>query len=310
MSLIDASFRHSWLALAALLMPMAALAAPAVAEQPAVAETPEEEAVQAEDGTKFIRVSRDDDGNPVSLDTAIVRYASKDGEFVVDLIGAVHVGEKSYYKALNKAFEDYDVLLYELVAAPGTRIPKGGRAGDPISGSLKSMLKLESQVERIDYTKENFVHADLSPEQIGEKMRERGDTGLSLALSVFGDMMRQANLREQKMRENPKLAVPEVSLFTLLFDPSGPAKMKRMMAAEFEHMDELGGLGGTLNTLLVEDRNAAAVVVLEDQIKAGKKRIGIFYGAAHMPDFEKRLVDGVGLKRESVTWIPAWDLED
>ena len=40
-------------------------------------------------------------------------------DVTIDLIGAVHIGEKAYYDKLNKEFEQYDVLLYELVAPEG-----------------------------------------------------------------------------------------------------------------------------------------------------------------------------------------------
>jgi hypothetical protein len=78
---------------------------------------------------KFLRLRRDAKQQPVALETAVVRYipASGEGNVVVDLIGAVHIGEKAYYEKLNELFEQYDVLLYELVAPEGTRIPKGGR---------------------------------------------------------------------------------------------------------------------------------------------------------------------------------------
>ena len=93
------------------------------------------------------------------MQTAVVRYVPQDaahGELSVDLIGAVHVGEKSYYEALNKLFEDYDVVLYELVAPPGTRIPKGGKTSNhPVAmlqNGMKDVLGLEHQLEYIDYT--------------------------------------------------------------------------------------------------------------------------------------------------------------
>ena len=56
------------------------------------------------------------------------------------------------------------------------------------------------------------------------------------------------------------------------------------------------------------DRNAAALKVLQKQLAAGKKRIGIFYGAAHLPDLEKHLVEDFGLARGSQQWLTAWDL--
>ena len=45
--------------------------------------------------------------------------------------------------------------------------------------------------------------------------------------------------------------------------------------------------------------------VFHQQTATGKKRIGVFYGAAHMPDFEKRLTSDFGLKRKTVTWQTA-----
>src|SRR4051794_8011465 len=79
--------------------------------------------------SKFIRIVKDKEGQPVSLDTATVRYVPATGEegVVVDLVAVVHIGDRSYYEKLNKQFEQYDVVLYELVAPQGTRIPKGGR---------------------------------------------------------------------------------------------------------------------------------------------------------------------------------------
>jgi hypothetical protein len=55
-------------------------------------------------------------------------------------------------------------------------------------------------------------------------------------------------------------------------------------------------------------RNDACIEVLQQQIAAGKKRIAIFYGSAHMPDFERRLLDNFGMQRHSIRWFDAWDL--
>ena len=110
---------------------------------------------------KFVRVLRDKSKSPVALQTNVVRYTrtEEDGsELVVELVGAIHIGERSYYEALNKRFRGYDVVLYELVAPEGTRIPKGGRGRSthPVSmlqGGLKSLLGLEFQLECVDYTR-------------------------------------------------------------------------------------------------------------------------------------------------------------
>ena len=60
---------------------------------------------------------------------------------------------------------------------------------------------------------------------------------------------------------------------------------------------------------LIDDRNQAAMRVLGKELAKGKKKLGIFYGAAHMPYFEKRLRDEYDLVPVSTHWLRAWDLE-
>ncbi len=292
-----------------------------LAQAPPAAKKP---AVQKSTPTQFIRLQRDEKRQPVALETAIVRYGPTggQGDLTVDLVGAVHIGDKEYYKKLNKQLQQYDVVLYELVAQPGTVIPKGGRKkDDPLSlimQVVKMVLDLELQTERIDYTKKNFVHADLSPEQMAEAIQKRGDDGLTLILGFAADLLRQENLRELQAKQQPKPKAPaanapgsepDLDIFSLLLDPDGPVKMKRMLAEQLQNL-EGGGLGQTLNNILIADRNEAALKVFQKELAKGKKKIAIFYGAGHMPDFEKRLRLDFGLERKSLQWLEAWDLEE
>jgi hypothetical protein len=291
------------------------------AQAPPAAKKP---AIQKSTPTQFIRLQRDEKHQPVALETAIVRYGPTggQGDLTVDLVGAVHIGDKEYYKKLNKQLQQYDVVLYELVAQPGTIIPKGGRKkDDPLSlimQVVKMVLDLELQTERIDYTKKNFVHADLSPEQMAEAIQKRGDDGLTLILGFAADLLRQENLRELQAKQQPKPKAPvanapgseDVDIFSLLLDPDGPVKLKRMLAEQLQNLEGSGGLGQTLNNILIADRNEAALKVFQKELAKGKKKIAIFYGAGHMPDFEKRLRLDFGLERKSVQWLEAWDLED
>ena len=48
--------------------------------------------------------------------------------------------------------------------------------------------------------------------------------------------------------------------------------------------------------------------VFQQELVKGHKRIGIFYGAAHMPDFERRLTEEFGMRLQSEKWLTAWDL--
>ena len=264
--------------------------------------------------TRFLRVVQDESGNPLSMQTAITRYRPANGELVVDLIGAVHIGESDYYAQLNNQFEHYDVVLYELVAPQGTRVPRGGKkethAASPLNvvswmqSQAQSTLGLESQLKKIDYQKQNFIHADMSPTEMGEKMAQRGDTPLTIGLSAITEMMRQQN--KPANSNASAVDVTPSNLFEVLGDP---LLMKRMMAKQFSDSGVMEmGMGSTLNQLLVVDRNAAALKVMQKEIANGKKKIAIFYGAAHMPDFEKRLVNDFGLEKSKQVWIDAWDL--
>src|SRR5262245_47577039 len=99
-------------------------------------EKPAESAAKPEK-TQFLRIVRDEKKQPLAMETAIVRYAPADEKQpgpIVDLIAAVHVGEKAYYEQLNKEFANYDALLYELIAPKGTKVPKNaGASGSPVS---------------------------------------------------------------------------------------------------------------------------------------------------------------------------------
>lgn len=258
----------------------------------------------------FIRIEKSEDGKPQSLDTAVVSYKAGSQGAQVDLIGAVHIGEASYYRELNRLFDQYDVLLYELVAPEGTVVSAKAQqeSSNPISflqKSLKTFLGMESQLEKVDYSKKHFVRADMTPTQIAKKMEERGDTALTIALSTMVDVMRQQNKAAQNPQDNPLMS-SDMGLMELL---ENPHKAKLMMAQQFVSTGSLDeALGGSLNQLLVIDRNAEAIKGLQKQLAQGKQRIGIFYGAAHLPDLEKRLVSDFSMTKGETRWIKAWDL--
>ena len=264
-------------------------------------------AVGADSESNFIRIQRNESRDPVALQTAIAKYVPAGGEksVEIDLVAVVHIGEKAYYEQLNKEFEKYDAVLYELVTQEGNKPPKGAekKSDNPVAvlqQGMKLFLRLEHQLEFIDYQKANFIHADLSPEGMKKAMKERGDDQMTIVLGVIADFLRKKNLDADK----PEPQAPDITLTDLL----NPIKFKRMMAQQFEDAGGEVSLGGTINRLLVEDRNKACIRVLQQQLTAGKKKIAIFYGAAHMPDFDKRLKEDFGMKRIGSEWINAWSL--
>lgn len=276
-------------------------------------QAPDKVAAKEVAGGKFLRVNRTDKGVVTAMETSIARYvptdATKKGP-VVDLISAVHVGEKAYYQALDKAFDDYDVVLYELVAPEGTRVPKGGgeRRGvvSGIQGGMKDILELEFQLEQVDYTKKNLVHADMSPDQFSKAMKDRGESMTSMILQMMGASMAMQSEMQAKGQGGA-----EMEMLFALFSNDRALKLKRAMAVQFENMDNLSLMfGGPNGSTIIEGRNEAALEVLKKQIADGKMKIGIFYGGGHMPDLQKRLVKDFGMKFEKEEWLEAWSMPE
>ncbi len=261
----------------------------------------------------YIRLLRDEDDQPTALQTATVRFQSDDGT-IVDLIGVVHIGDKSYYESFNESFQQYDVVLYELVAPQGTRIPKGGRdaSNNPMAflhGMAQSILGLSSQLDHVDYTPENLVHADMSPSDMAAALENRGTTPWSFALRAIADMVDEASNRVEAAAAEPDDANNDVDFFSMLTDPNAGEKLKVQMAEQFGAMSSPdAALGAAVNELLIQDRNQAALKIFKQELAAGRRKIGIFYGAAHMPDFEERLTTDFGFHRTNTTWASAWDL--
>jgi len=266
------------------------------------------------EGPKFIRVRRDEKGKPVAMETAVVRYVSADRPGVtVDLVGAIHIADKSYYDELNKRFETYEVVLYELVAPEGTRIPKEGRPGNtahPIGAmqnGMGAMLELEHQLDRVDYTKENFVHADMSPEDFSKSMEKRGESLMQMFLRLMGQGMVQQAAQQQK---EGGAGSTDLGLLMALFSKDRAHKLKSLFADQFENMEsQMLVFNGPEGSTIITERNKKAFEVLDKQLKAGKKNVAVFYGAGHLPDMEQRLATDFGLKREGEKWLTAWSLE-
>lgn len=259
------------------------------------------------DSVSFIRVRRDEKKNPIAMETSIVRYAQADKSRpypTVDLVSAFHIGEKSYYDELNKAFEQYDVVLYELVAPLGTRVPKGGGDRDSalskVQKFLKNTLELEFQLDHIDYTKANFVHADMSFDDIAKSMEDKGETWLT----IFTRMMSYSMAQQAKKGDDGT-----AELLVAMFSKNRALALKRAIADQVDFEDSVAMLEGPGGSTLISGRNAIALKVLRKQIDAGKRKIAIFYGGGHMPDMDKHLRDDFGLVPVETRWLTAWDLK-
>ncbi len=261
--------------------------------------------------TKWVRVVRDERQKPTALQTAIVRYEpSESGRsgVSVDLIGAIHVADRAYYRRLNRRFTQYDALLYELVAPDGTRIDpeRSDESRHPVGAMqnfLKGFLELEHQLGCIDYSCANFVHADMSPDEFARSMAARGESFLQMFFRLMGQSI------AQQSHNQAQGVAAELDILAALFQQDRALRLKTIVAQQFEQMESLlVGLGGPNGSTLIEGRNQVAMDTLKQQLRAGKKKMGIFYGAGHLADMDKRLRKEFQMRPVSVQWLTAWDL--
>jgi len=264
-----------------------------------------QEASDAPDKTPsdFVRFVKVGDGG--HLDTAITTY-EKDGVTLV-LFGAVHIADAACYATLNDRFTTCDVLLYELVAPPDHRPDKHreDEGFNPVSllqKGMKNSMELTFQLDEIDYQAQNFVHADMTPQEFQQSMAERGES----LLSIMFDMM-VAGMRQQAEQAAAATAEPPPPFDLVKAFRSGEGRhtLRMAFATQLEQAEVL--MAGGKSSTLLEGRNEKCLEVLQRELRAGRKRIGIYYGAAHFPHMERRIVDDLGFRKIGHEWIVAWD---
>ena len=264
--------------------------------------------IYADDATTFVRVAEDDQDQPLALQVAIASYVPRSGATGtrVDLISAIHIGDSGYYEELNDRFRSYDALLYELIAPKDVVISRqdSERSG-VISNTqimMKNMLELSFQLDEIDYGASNFVHADLTPTELLKSMDERGES-----LYVYFWRLFYASI--DQYAKDP-LGLKDMRMLSAMLSADSDNAFKIMLAYEMTDMDTLREiLGEDADSAVIGARNQRAIDVLKNQLDEGAKRVAVFYGIAHMPDMEQRLINQLDLIYLDTTWIDAWRLD-
>lgn len=268
-----------------------------------------------------------------SLSTPVAAYVN-DGGAEVALIGAIHVAEAGYYARLNKLFRDYDVLLFEMIGGEGLQReeelrrkidrskPLGGltleearewnrmvawrkkRAQEEKSfllgllGSaykeLSDALGLQTQHQGIDYSAPHFVHADMTLEEFRQAQARKGESFASLMLkSMLSSLV-----------EKPGAYEPNEFVMMMDLLAGNKAGLKNELMRIFANAPN-----DLEDTVILAGRNARCMEVFDRWSGQGARRIGIFYGAAHLPGLHGALLER-GYRLRDVRWLPAWSTKE
>lgn len=263
-------------------------------------------AFAANDTLDSIKYLERPDGSGELL-TGITTFTNDNGQ-QVDLVGVVHIGDDGYYQKLNHILGQYDVVLYEMVGGPVEErdISEKGdlQVVQMIQRVVQSLLGLRYQLDVIDYSQDHFVHADATWEQWEALNEARNESLLTMFMKA---MAAQKELQETMQDVNPEELMSQLGESIMEFNPE---KFKRSVAPLLANAETLvQALEGPKGSVIIGERNKIVMEALEDQIAAGHKKIAIFYGAGHNPDFANRF-DAAGYALGETKWVTAWDVSN
>lgn len=258
----------------------------------------------------YARIVKDPDRH--ELQTSIRTFSR--GSQTVDLVAAVHLAGPDYYRQLNQSFQDYDAVLFEMIldttgADPDAPLKPAPaqmvEADNPLSATQKvlgDMLELEFQMERIDYSPDNLVHADLTLAEFHRAMAANQESPISMLLKIFTSKV------EQTEDPQEQALLQEVDFLRVLL--RGPTHRERQILRQVfaASIVEMSFVDTMEDSALLRSRNRKAIEVLEQRLEDGDRRLAVFYGAAHMQELENILISELGFELSRQRWLPAWNL--
>lgn len=183
--------------------------------------------------------------------------------------------------------EDADLRLLQR-----SRQPKAD--GDGLQRELARMLGLEFQLDRINYAQPAWVVSDMTLAQLEQAFKRRGVT----------DGMVQGSLRGGGLSGDAISTVMTILKFMDAASGGSASEAVKVLMVQVlgSKTAAQGDMLGEEGKVILDDRNEVVWADLQRRLgSAPPQRIAIFYGAAHMADFARRLVES-GYTAGEVTW--------
>lgn len=264
---------------------------------------------------QLVYVRTDEVGNPTALVCPVTTLErGETGRSVqVDLIAAVHFADASYYREINSLFTEYEVVLVELVTPKGTTLEQiasrkvlhrgGGSVGilETLQKGMGHLLGLVNQLDGVDYGAGNLVKADMDAETLFQRISENRE------LSRYSSEMVKGFFKGEEDDPADGVKEPELSLTTFLLSRNKRLLMKRVFAVELAR--SLAEEAAPFQKTLIEERNAVLLEELNRQIAQKRRKLAVFFGAAHVPGIYAGLIES-GFHETESREITAWDLTD
>ncbi|KAF3783861.1 hypothetical protein EJ110_NYTH31328 [Nymphaea thermarum] len=207
-----------------------------------------------------------------------------------------------------------------------------------IQRQMARVLSLDFQLDCLDYESRNWFHADLDYETFKSLQMERGESFFSFARDMTLRSAKAVLLPSSALEElgpwkskllwaSRVLPMPLVGLFII----GGVCSQYEIPSSEYSELNALSRLdfGSALKiflakrltteftqvtaaveekSVIIGERNRAALEALEKTLDGGYKRIAILYGGGHMPDLGRRLREDFNMVPSNVSWVTAWSI--
>lgn len=247
----------------------------------------------------YVRYTEGDRRQDGALQCAVATFRHPTRNQTVVLYGVVHIADAEYYARVQQDLDSYTTVLYEGVA-PGKEQPtEADKSLGDMQKVMGEMLGMTFQKDGIDYTRKNLVHADMTMDELKEKLG--GGT-----INPMGQL-----LSEEQMKSMAPIMKMIAGLGKMFMqnNPEMQSRMRAQFAQQLANADmaQLGGqMGEKMARVILIDRNEVCMKVLGQQLETQQDgSIAIFYGAAHMPDLQQRL-EAQGFTLAEKRWMSAW----
>lgn len=163
---------------------------------------------------------------------------------------------------------------------------------------MADALDVALQVRSIDYDRAGWEPADLPMEELLDRLWKRGERSATLEMLSSDSGFARGMLR-----------------FLLSFVSKSPS-FKKMVVQALGEADPgrrgRGGLGEVDTRIIIDERNDAVIDHLRELLAQGNapKSVAVFYGAAHMADFEKTLREEFGMEPGAAEWLTAMSVDE
>jgi len=260
-------------------------------------ELPDADTDDAEPPRNYVRSVRHDDGSG-SLDVGVGLLEDPVTGRRVYLVGAVHIAHEDCFDALQSVLDSMDLVLWEGVGSKEAPTEDALERFDVLFKTqvmLKNILNLDFQLKEVDYKRAFWRNCDMSVNQLQQELDARNLKIMpneQLFRAVFGTIFKLIdpnNIPRSEAIGRPYRA----TIAPLMADPD---KIFQQAGAE------------GLKVVLIELRNRVVIDEVERELDKpdGPQRIGVFYGAGHLPDMCAKLQEERGLRYMGTHWIPAW----